>query len=69
MSENKKCREYSIKYLKFGFISFPTNKKLSLRLICEKTFSNETMKPSRMKEHIITGHSDKTNKNIYTFAT
>jgi len=30
MSENKKCRKYSIEYLKFGFIVSPTNEKLPL---------------------------------------
>lgn len=67
MSENKKCRKYSIEYLKFGFIGSPTNEKLPLCLICEKTFSNEAMKPSRMKEHFMKKHSDKTNKNVLYF--
>jgi len=68
MSENKKCRKYSIEYLKFGFIVSPTNEKLPLCLICEKTFSNEAMKPSRMKEHLMKKHSDKSNKNILYFS-
>lgn len=67
MSENKKCRKYSIEYLKFGFIASPTNEKLPLCLICEKTFSNEAMKPSKMKEHFMKKHSDKGNKNILYF--
>lgn len=68
MSKNKKCRKYSIKYLKFGFIAPSTNAKLPLYLICEKTFSNGAMKPSRIKEHVIKKHSDKTNI-FYTFTT
>jgi hypothetical protein len=64
MSENKKCRKYSIEYLKFGFIVSPTNEKLPLCLFCEKTFSNEAMKPSRIKEHLMKKNSDKSNKCI-----
>ncbi|KAE9542272.1 hypothetical protein AGLY_003399 [Aphis glycines] len=68
MSENKECKKYSIEYLKFGVIVSPTNEKLPLCLICEKTFSNKAMKPSRMKEHLMKKHSDKSNKNILYFS-
>ncbi|KRZ66411.1 Zinc finger MYM-type protein 6 [Trichinella papuae] len=44
----KKCRQYSIEYLKYGFIPSPKNAQLPMCLICEKVFSNEAMKPSRL---------------------
>lgn len=54
MLKNKKFRKYSIKYLKFDFMALqPTNEKLPLCLICEKTFNNEDMKPLKMKEHVM----------------
>jgi len=53
-----------IEYLKFGFILSPTNEKLHLCLICEKIFSDEAMKPSRIKDDFIKKHQDKSNKNI-----
>ncbi|KAF0702067.1 protein ZBED8-like, partial [Aphis craccivora] len=52
-----------IEYLKFGFILSPTNEKLHLCLICEKIFSDEAMKPSRIKDDFIKKHQDKT-KNV-----
>ncbi|KFD64822.1 hypothetical protein M514_02402 [Trichuris suis] len=50
-SPKKKSRQYSTEYLKFGFACSPANRRLSMCLICEKVFSNEAMKASRLKEH------------------
>ena len=36
-------------------------------LLCEKVFSNEAMKPSRLLEHLTKIHSDKVDKNIAYF--
>ncbi|KAL4135434.1 hypothetical protein QTP88_007043 [Uroleucon formosanum] len=47
--------------------SFSATRKLSLCLICEKTFSNEAMKPSRMKDHLSKIHSDKLEKPLSFF--
>ena len=47
-------------YLKFGFIESPS----IANLLCEKVFSNEAMKPSRLKEHLTTMHSDKASKSV-----
>lgn len=51
MAQKKVCRQYSTDYLKFGFITSPANLQLPMCLTCEKTFSNEAMKPSRLLEH------------------
>uniref|UniRef100_A0A5S6Q0X1 HAT C-terminal dimerisation domain-containing protein n=1 Tax=Trichuris muris TaxID=70415 RepID=A0A5S6Q0X1_TRIMR len=50
-SLKKKGRQYSTEYLKCGFTCSPANRRLPMCLICEKVFSNEAMKPSRLKEH------------------
>ena len=60
----KKCRQYSLEYLKFGFIPAPINKHLPMCLICEKVFSNEAMKHSRLIEHLKKAHPDKADKNL-----
>jgi hypothetical protein len=62
MSENQKCKKYSIEYLKFGFTVSPTNEKLPFCLICEKTFSNEVIK------HFMKKQLNKSNKNILYFS-
>ncbi|KFD56772.1 hypothetical protein M513_02449, partial [Trichuris suis] len=41
----KKCRLYSSEYLQFGFAASPANEHLPMCLLCEKVFSNDTMKP------------------------
>ena len=38
-------------------------------LLCEKTFSNANMKPSKMKEHLERIHSDKKDKDLEFFKT
>lgn len=70
MSESKakkKCRQYSIEYLKYGFTYSPTNQSLPMCLICQKVFSNEAMKPSRLQEHLNKMHADKKDKELFYF--
>ncbi|XP_060873308.1 zinc finger BED domain-containing protein 5-like [Metopolophium dirhodum] len=68
MSDAKrKCRQYNMTYLKFGFIPLPSNIQLPMCLICNKVFSNEAMKPSRLKEHLQKVHPDKQNKDLSFF--
>ncbi|XP_023231325.1 SCAN domain-containing protein 3-like [Centruroides sculpturatus] len=67
MSEKRKCRQYSIEYLKFGFIASPSNEQLPMCLECHQVFSNEGMKPSRMKEHLSRKHPDKKYKDFDYF--
>ncbi|KAG9494528.1 hypothetical protein GDO78_002054, partial [Eleutherodactylus coqui] len=63
----KKCRQYSNECFKYGFIPSPTNRQLPLCLACEKAFTNEAMKPSRLSEHLAKMHSDKVGKPISFF--
>lgn len=63
----KKCRQYNIEYLKYGFIQSPTNKILPMCLICQKVFSNEYMKPSRLEDHLKKVHTDKKDKDLSYF--
>ncbi|XP_025406676.1 SCAN domain-containing protein 3-like [Sipha flava] len=68
MSDAKrKCRQYNTTYLKFGFIPSPSNIQLPMCLICNKVFSNEAMKPSRLQEHLQKVHPDKQNKDLSFF--
>ncbi|VVC25188.1 Hypothetical protein CINCED_3A024589 [Cinara cedri] len=55
MAESKKkCRQYNIEYLKYGFIQSPTNITLPMCLICQKVFSNtETIDSAKLEEELI----------------
>ena len=63
----RKCRQYSMEYLKFGFVTAPNNPQIPLCLICDLTFSNEMMKPCKMKNHIFTKHPSKADKDLEYF--
>ena len=69
MAENpkKQYRQYSVDYLKFGFIASPTNQQFPLCLLCNLVFSNEAMKPSRMCDHLTKKHPDKKDKELNFF--
>lgn len=69
VAAKKKCRQYSQEYLKYGFIPSVTNDTMPLCLLCEKTFSNDAMKPAKMKDHLERVHSDKKNKDLDYFKT
>ncbi|XP_064116945.1 zinc finger BED domain-containing protein 5-like [Macrobrachium nipponense] len=63
----RKCRRYSEEYLKLGFVPSLTNETFPMCLVCEKVFSNDAMKPSKMKDHLVRVHPDKTDKDIDFF--
>ena len=68
MSEaKKKRRQYSAEYIKHGFIENPTNPFSPMCLLCQKTFSNEAMKPSRLQDHLNKMHSDNKDENVAYF--
>ena len=52
--------------MKYGFIQSPTNPQ-PMCLVCEKNFSNEAMKPSRILEHLQKIHPDKSGKTLAFF--
>lgn len=60
-------RGYNVEYLKYGFTTNPQDVCLPLCILCQKSFSNEAMKPSRMKEHLKRVHPDKENADIAFF--
>ncbi|KFD49802.1 hypothetical protein M513_09269, partial [Trichuris suis] len=65
--KRKECRQYSSEYLKYGIIPSPANKYSPMCLICEKVFSNESVKSSRLREHWRRVHADKSNKDMAYF--
>lgn len=68
MSEaKKKRRHYSADYMQYGFIENPTNPSSPMCLICQKTFSNEAMKPSRLQDHLYKIHPNKKDKDVSYF--
>ncbi len=64
---NKKCRKYSIDYLKYGFIVSPINNNKPMCLLCEKELSNESMKSSKLKDHFYNMHPTVVGKDIVYF--
>ena len=58
----KKCRQYSVEYLKYGFIAAPNNKQLPMCLISNKVLSNEALRPLRFLDHLNRMHPDKKDK-------
>ena len=66
-ASKKKRRQYSVEYLKYGFIQSPTNPQQPMCLVCEKNFSYEVMKPSRLLEHLQKIHPDKSGKTLAFF--
>jgi hypothetical protein len=67
LANHKMCRQYSIDYLKFGFVPSHTNEQLPICLLFQRVFSNEAMKPSRLNDNFLKKHPDKNNKDILYF--
>ena len=67
--QKKKCRQYSVEYLKYGFVQAPQSQQQPMCLLCEKTFSNEAMKPSRLLAHFKKIHPDKKDNSLAYFQT
>ncbi|GFW43488.1 SCAN domain-containing protein 3 [Trichonephila clavipes] len=60
MAESKKkCRQYRVDYLKFGFIESVSDKGLPMCLLCNRVLSNDAMKPSKLEDHLKRCHPDK----------
>ncbi|KAF2897441.1 hypothetical protein ILUMI_08735 [Ignelater luminosus] len=70
MAKSKKeCRQYSVDYLKFGFIPSSSDKRLPMCLLCNKVLSNDAMKPSKLEDHPRRCHPVKTGKDLKYFQT
>lgn len=63
----KKCRQYSIDYLKFGFLPLKADKRLPICLLCNKVLTNDSMKPSKLENHLRSCHPDKIGKDLKYF--
>ncbi|KAJ8946519.1 hypothetical protein NQ318_004655 [Aromia moschata] len=65
----KKCRQYSVDYLKFGFIPSLSDKQLPMCLLCNKVLRNDAMKPSELEDHLSRCHPDNISKDLKYFQT
>ncbi|GBP51759.1 Protein FAM200B [Eumeta japonica] len=65
----KKCRQYSVDYLKYGFIPSEADKRLPMCLFRNKVLSNDSMKPSKLEDHLKRCHTDKMGKDLKYFQT
>ncbi|KAJ8947765.1 hypothetical protein NQ318_010359 [Aromia moschata] len=72
MAESKKkCRQYSVDYLKSGFIPSLSDKQSPMCLLCNKVLqqSNDAMKPSKLEDHLMKYRPDKIGKDLKYFQT
>ncbi|GBP41133.1 Protein FAM200B [Eumeta japonica] len=66
MAESKKCRQYSVEYLKLGFLPSKADKRLPTCL-CNKVLSNDSMKPLKLEDHLRRCHPDNIGKDLKYF--
>ena len=61
---NMSKRKYNEEYIKYGFVSVQHRGEcLPQCVVCMKTLSNSAMKPSLLKRHLESNHSDKKNRD------
>ncbi|XP_023216822.1 zinc finger BED domain-containing protein 5-like, partial [Centruroides sculpturatus] len=66
--EMEKKRKYSEEYLKFGFTNLTSNGiEKPQCVLCKVVLSHESMKPSKLKRHLETKHSEHTKKDLEFF--
>lgn len=65
----KKCRQYSVDYLKYGFVPSEADKQLPMCLLCNKVLTNDSMKPSKLENHLKRCHTDQMGKDLKYFQT
>ncbi|GBP28341.1 Protein FAM200B [Eumeta japonica] len=58
--------QYSVEYLKFGFLPSKADKRLPTCLLRNKVLSNDSMKPSKLEDHLRSCHPDKIGKDFQT---
>ena len=57
-------KKYNTEYIKYGFVSVQhRGESLPQCVICMKTLSNSAMKPSLLKRHLESNHSDKKDRD------
>ena len=67
LTPKKKCRQYDAEYIKYGFVPSPSNQYNPMCLLCDRVFSNEAMKPSRLHDHLLRVHTCDANRDIAFF--
>lgn len=67
LQAKKKCRQYSVEYLSYGFITLMQDDTIPLCLICKNTLTNDSMRPSKLLRHLETKHPDKRDKPLEYF--
>ena len=61
---SQKKRKYQINYLDFGFTYLiEDDLQIPQCVVCMKTFSNSTMKPASLKQHLANAHPSMISKN------
>ena len=65
--EKRKCRRCSTSYLQYRFISVRNSDSQPMCFLCNKVFSNEAMKPSKLSENLRKIHPDTAGKHVTFF--
>ena len=60
--KRQKVRTYDEEYIKLGFIDCPSDITKPQCIVCYKALSNESMKPAKLKRHLMTQHPELTEK-------
>ncbi|XP_076322057.1 SCAN domain-containing protein 3-like [Tachypleus tridentatus] len=63
----KKCRQYFVEHLSYGFIPTPHNETKPMCLICMDVLSNDSMKPCKLKIHLEKKHTGEKDKPVEYF--
>ncbi|XP_028658888.2 SCAN domain-containing protein 3-like [Erpetoichthys calabaricus] len=62
-----KLRKYDPEYLQFGFIPYKDNSDQPQCVICLNVLSNESLKPAKLKRHLVTKHNELKDKPVDFF--
>ena len=63
---SQKKRKYQDNYLDFGFTYLiEDDLQIPQCVVCMKTFSNSTMKPASLKQHLANAHTSMMSKNRF----
>ncbi|GFU04414.1 SCAN domain-containing protein 3 [Trichonephila clavipes] len=67
VESKKKCRQYSVDYLKFGFIESVSDKRLPMFILCNRVLSNDARRTSKLEDPLRRCHPDKRSKDLKFF--
>ena len=60
--KRQKVQTYDEEYIKLGFVGGPSDITKPHCIVCYKTLSNKSMKPAKLKRHLMTQHPELTEK-------